>query len=75
MQRGPIGPLCMSAISPKLAWFCSAPAAGNCSAVDTQIVYSHAGKRADGFDETAWLILGFRDDKLVSMRASKTTTN
>jgi hypothetical protein len=40
-----------------------------------QIVYSHAGKLADGFDETAWLILGFREDKLVSMRGGKTTTN
>lgn len=40
-----------------------------------QIVYSHAGKLAGGFDETAWLILGFRDDKLVSMRGGKTTTN
>lgn len=40
-----------------------------------QIVYSHQGKLADGFDETAWLILGFREDKLVSMRGGKTTTN
>jgi len=40
-----------------------------------QIVYSHEGKLADGFDETAWLILGFREDKLVSMRGGKTTTN
>jgi hypothetical protein len=41
----------------------------------TQIVYSHAGKLANGFDETAWLILGFGADKLVSMRGGKTTTN
>ncbi|MET4175489.1 hypothetical protein ABIB99_006604 [Bradyrhizobium sp. LA6.1] len=40
-----------------------------------QIVYSHEGKLADGFDETAWLILGFGEDKLVSMRGGKTTTN
>ncbi len=40
-----------------------------------QILYSHEGKLADGFDETAWLILGFREDKLVSMRGGKTTTN
>jgi hypothetical protein len=40
-----------------------------------QIVYSHEGKLADGFDETAWLILGFGEDKLVSMRCGKTTTN
>jgi hypothetical protein len=40
-----------------------------------QIVYSHAGKLADGFDETAWLILRFREEKLVSMRGGKTTTN
>lgn len=40
-----------------------------------QIVYSHEGKLADGFDETAWLILRFREDKLVSMRGGKTTTN
>ncbi|KRQ03068.1 hypothetical protein AOQ71_30335 [Bradyrhizobium manausense] len=40
-----------------------------------QMVYSHAGKRPHGFDETAWLILGFREDKLVSMRGGKTTTN
>lgn len=38
-------------------------------------VYSHKGKLADGFDETAWLVLGFRDDRLVSMRGLKTTTN
>jgi uncharacterized protein YidB (DUF937 family) len=37
MQRGPIGPLCMSAISPQLAWLYSAPTAGNRSAVDTWI--------------------------------------
>src|SRR5262249_54049335 len=40
-----------------------------------QMVYSHHGKLANGFDETAWLILGFREDKLVSMRGGKTTTN
>jgi len=40
-----------------------------------QIVYSHEGKLADGFDETAWLILGFGEDRLVSMRGGKTTTN
>lgn len=40
-----------------------------------QMVYSHAGKVAHDFDETAWLILGFREDKLVSMRGGKTTTN
>ncbi len=40
-----------------------------------QMVYSHEGKLADGFDETAWLILRFREDKLVSMRGGKTTTN
>ena len=40
-----------------------------------QMVYSHAGKLADGFDETAWLILRFREEKLVSMRGGKTTTN
>ena len=40
-----------------------------------QIMYSHEGKVARGFDETAWLILGFREDKLVSMRGGKTTTN
>jgi len=40
-----------------------------------QVVYSHEGKLADGFDETAWLILRFREDKLVSMRGGKTTTN
>jgi hypothetical protein len=40
-----------------------------------QIVYSHQGKLADGFDETAWLILRFRENKLVSMRGGKTTTN
>jgi hypothetical protein len=40
-----------------------------------QMVYSHAGKLADGFDETAWFILRFREDKLVSMRGGKTTTN
>jgi hypothetical protein len=40
-----------------------------------QMVYSHHGKLADGFEEAAWLILRFREGKLVSMRASKTTTN
>jgi hypothetical protein len=40
-----------------------------------QIVYSHEGKLADGFDETAWFILRFREEKLVSMRGGKTTTN
>ncbi|RXH09497.1 hypothetical protein EAS54_33410 [Bradyrhizobium guangzhouense] len=40
-----------------------------------QMVYSHAGKLAHGFDETAWLILRFREDKLVSMRGGKATTN
>jgi len=40
-----------------------------------QIIYSHEGKLANGFDETAWLILRFREDKLVSMRGGKTTTN
>jgi hypothetical protein len=40
-----------------------------------QILYSHQGKLANGFDETAWLILGFREDKLVSMRGGKVTTN
>ena len=29
-----------------------------------QMVYSHDGKLADGFDETAWLILRFREEKL-----------
>ncbi|MGX4771985.1 hypothetical protein ACWAUC_19610 [Bradyrhizobium guangdongense] len=40
-----------------------------------QMLYSHEGKLAHGFDETAWLILGFREDKLVSMRGGKTTTS
>ncbi|CAN7260607.1 hypothetical protein LJR220_001155 [Bradyrhizobium sp. LjRoot220] len=40
-----------------------------------QIVYYHEGKLADGFDETAWLILRFREEKLVSMHGGKTTTN
>jgi hypothetical protein len=39
------------------------------------MVYSHNGKLADGFEETAWLILRFREEKLVSMRGLKTTTN
>jgi hypothetical protein len=37
--------------------------------------YSHEAKLADGFDETAWLILRFREEKLVFMRGGKTTTN
>jgi hypothetical protein len=40
-----------------------------------QMVYSHVGKLAHGFEETAWLILRFRGEKLVSMRGGKTTTN
>ena len=40
-----------------------------------QMMYSHDGKLAHGFEETAWLILRFREDKLVSMRGGKTTTN
>jgi len=40
-----------------------------------QLMYSHDGKLAHGFEETAWLILGFREDKLVSMRGGKTTAN
>src|SRR3954451_15040467 len=40
-----------------------------------QMVYSHEGKLANGFDETAWLVLRFREEKLVSMRGGKTTTN
>ena len=40
-----------------------------------QMVYSHNGKLAGGFEETAWLILRFREEKLVSMRGLKTTTN
>lgn len=40
-----------------------------------QMMYSHAAKLANGFDETAWFILRFREDKLVSMRGGKTTTN
>src|SRR4029078_6042090 len=40
-----------------------------------QVVYSHNGKLADGFEETAWLILRFREEKLVSMRGLKTMTN
>jgi hypothetical protein len=40
-----------------------------------RVVYSHHGKLANGFDETGWLILRFRDEKLVSMRGGKTTTN
>jgi hypothetical protein len=40
-----------------------------------QIVYSHYGKLVDGFDETAWLTFRFRENKLLSMRGGKTTTN
>jgi hypothetical protein len=40
-----------------------------------QMVYSHQAKLANGFDETAWFILRFREEKLVSMRGGKTTTN
>ncbi|AMA59626.1 hypothetical protein BCCGELA001_27435 [Bradyrhizobium sp. CCGE-LA001] len=40
-----------------------------------QMMYSHAGKLANGFDETAWFILRFREDKLVSMRGGKITSN
>ncbi|MDH6258028.1 hypothetical protein [Bradyrhizobium sp. BR13661] len=40
-----------------------------------QMVYSHAGKLPHGFDETAWFVLRFREEKLVSMRGGKTTTN
>ena len=40
-----------------------------------QMMYYHAGKLANGFDETAWFILRFGEDKLVSMRGGKTTTN
>ncbi|MBC9879824.1 hypothetical protein G8O24_21015 [Bradyrhizobium sp. INPA01-394B] len=40
-----------------------------------QMVYSRAGKLKGGFDETAWLILRFRENKLVAMRGGKTTTN
>ena len=39
------------------------------------MVYSHEGKLANGFDETAWFVLRFRADELVSMRGGKTTTN
>ncbi|MFK4509517.1 hypothetical protein IQ17_03915 [Bradyrhizobium daqingense] len=39
------------------------------------MMYSHAGKLANGFDETAWFILRFREDKLVLMQGGKTTTN
>ena len=39
------------------------------------MVYSHHGNLANGFDEAGWLILRFREEKLVSMRAGKTTTN
>ncbi|HET7884710.1 MAG TPA: hypothetical protein VFL62_00660 [Bradyrhizobium sp.] len=40
-----------------------------------QMVYSHHGKLAGGFEETAWLILRFREEKLVFLRGGKTTTN
>jgi hypothetical protein len=40
-----------------------------------QVVYSHDGKLTHGFEETAWLMLRFHEDKLVSMRGGKTTTN
>ena len=40
-----------------------------------RMMYSHAGKLANGFDETAWFILRFREDKLVLMQGGKTTTN
>jgi len=40
-----------------------------------QMVYYHEGKLADGFDEAAWFVLRFREEKLVSMRGGKTTTN
>lgn len=40
-----------------------------------RVFYSHQGKVSKGFDETAWLILGFREDRLVSMRGGKATTN
>jgi hypothetical protein len=40
-----------------------------------QIVYYHERKLAHGFAETAWVILRFREEKLVSMRVGKTTTN
>ena len=40
-----------------------------------RVVYSHHGKLANGFEETGWLILRFREEKLVSMRGGKTTTN
>ncbi|OPY94208.1 hypothetical protein A5906_14720 [Bradyrhizobium sacchari] len=40
-----------------------------------QMVYSHEGRLANGFDEAAWLILRFREERLVSMRGGKATTN
>jgi hypothetical protein len=40
-----------------------------------QMLYSHVGKLAHGFEEIAWLILQFREEKLVSMRGGKTTSN
>ena len=49
---------------------------GKPSKSDTaQMLYSHHGNLAKGFEETAWLILRFREEKLVSMRGDKTTTN
>lgn len=38
-------------------------------------VYSQKEKHAYGFDDTAWLILGFHEDKFASLRGGKTTTN
>lgn len=40
-----------------------------------EMVYFHYRKLVDGFDETAWFILRFREQNLVSMRGGKTTTN
>ena len=40
-----------------------------------QIVYARAATTADSFDETAWIILRFIEDKLVFMRGGKITTN
>ena len=42
---------------------------------DARMVYSHNGKLIDGFEETAWLVLRFREEKLVYMRGGKTTTD
>ncbi|QUS37816.1 hypothetical protein RPMA_02255 [Tardiphaga alba] len=41
----------------------------------TQTAYFRQDKLANGFEETAWLILEFREELLVSMRSGKTTTN